>query len=580
MMKRVWTSLIALCLTLSLCLTPIATLADGGTGLYALGSEVEDFTVTTFDGETFTLSEALKEKDMVLLNIWASWCGPCGMEFPYLQEAWEAYAADVAVIAVSCEPGDTDDVLRAYAGERGLTFPIAKDTADLALRFNASSIPTSVVIDRFGRAAYIHSGAITSAEEFGRLFDVFVDENYTETKALRTIPPMRPNIPQAELSRLTEAVGGDLALGNPRDAYVWPMIPAEADDRLCLMSSNTGVDGMSAALTASAQLKAGDAIAVTFRVSSEAACDFLRIDLNGETVKRFSGLHDWTTWAIEVPADGEYTLTLSYDKDEEGAAGEDLVYIDEIALLTGDEAAAALAANPAYPVAAETSLALTAPGARQILFDDPTFVMTSMFGLAEYYIVPGETADLRATLAPGLDPEGAYFVTDSGLVSAVSVMDETGYALSLPVQPGYTAAVFVPAQNSYVSEVKTAVIFSSEADVKSLMDLLALYGMSVRGWEYASEEAPAALPAVVRHVLTLHGPEGEPIVGAVANICDADTCTTLVSDAEGRIVFEKAPYDYDVHLIKVPEGYRFDPAQAIEIPLTGGETDIPVAKTE
>ena len=48
---------------------------EGEAVSYQMGDKIQDFTVTTFDGKTVTLSEVLKEKDMVLINIWATWCG-------------------------------------------------------------------------------------------------------------------------------------------------------------------------------------------------------------------------------------------------------------------------------------------------------------------------------------------------------------------------------------------------------------------------------------------------------------------------------------------------------------------------
>ena len=74
---------------------------------------MEDFTVETSDGSTFTLSEALKDHDLALINLWATWCPPCEFEFPFLQEAWEKNADKVAVIAVSVEPEDTLEDLKA-----------------------------------------------------------------------------------------------------------------------------------------------------------------------------------------------------------------------------------------------------------------------------------------------------------------------------------------------------------------------------------------------------------------------------------------------------------------------------------
>ena len=56
---------------------------------YNLGSVMHDFTVTTIDGETFTLSEVLKEKKAVLLNFWYTECSWCVTEFPLMQKAYE-----------------------------------------------------------------------------------------------------------------------------------------------------------------------------------------------------------------------------------------------------------------------------------------------------------------------------------------------------------------------------------------------------------------------------------------------------------------------------------------------------------
>ncbi len=578
-----------LSLVLALMLLPLCpALADGGSfSAYTLGSQVQDFTVTTYDGQTFTLSEALKEKELVLLNIWASWCGPCEMEFPYLQEAFEAYAEDVAVVAVSCEANDTDDVLRAYATERGLTFPIARDTANLASLFQASSIPTSAVIDRFGNVAFLHSGAITSTEEFTRLFDAFMGETYTATRPLLAIPAMRPNIPKAEVARLSEALNPALSFQNPADVYIWPMIPAEVDDRLCLMSTNGGMHGMQSSVSAQISAKAGDAIAVTFRLSSETTRDFFRIVINGETVKVFSGERDFMTYAWPVPADGLYTLSLVYEKDDQISMGDDLVYIDEVALLSGAAADAALAANPVYPTGDATMLTVASDGAQEIVFDDPTFSMLYFFGLARYYIVPTGNVELHATLADDVDPEAAFFMTDEGVTGLVDAMEADGYRLTLPIESSnvtgylYSTVALVPNENSLISEIDPVVFFTSVEDVEMLLQMLALYGMQVNGWSYAVTPNTAAevlTPAIARYTLILRDQDGTPVVGAIANFCDADTCTTLVSDAEGRIVFEKAPYAYDVHIIKVPDGYTFDTAAAIEVPLNGGEVELLVQK--
>ncbi len=120
--------------TLALVLMLVFTLAVSGAhadpeAMYGL--PFPDFSVKTIDGNTFTLSESLKTHDLVVINFWATWCPPCCMEFPFLQEAWEKYADRVDVIAMSIEKTDTEKVLKSFAKEYGLTFSIGRDEKKL-----------------------------------------------------------------------------------------------------------------------------------------------------------------------------------------------------------------------------------------------------------------------------------------------------------------------------------------------------------------------------------------------------------------------------------------------------------------
>ncbi|MBQ8555218.1 MAG: TlpA family protein disulfide reductase [Clostridia bacterium] len=502
MMRRICAAV----LCLILCLTGLPAQAETAM-FYTLGSKVEDFTLTTYDGQTITLSEVLKEKDMVLLNIWASWCGPCETEFPYLEQAYQQYKEDVAVIAVSCEVMDTNDVLADYAQRLGLTFPVAQDTANLATRFYAASIPMSVVIDRFGTVCFMESGAQTSVEAFTNLFDAFVGEGYTSSMLLESIPTTKPNIPAAAEDKLAEALnvdGGTLSFRNSGNAYAWPMIPAEEDGRDALMSTNAGADGMQSAVYTTVQAQAGDALAVTFKTSSEAACDLFTITVNGETVKVFGGEKEWMTYAHAFEAAGEYIVGLHYIKDAMDAAGGDVVYIDSVALLSGEDAAAAVAANPAYPVAGATTLTVVNENARQITFDDPSYALLSMFGLADYYIVNGETAQLVVTLDEAADPEAALLTNYyDGSVSGVAEFPTTeGYLYETPIDStettgySYTNLHLYPAADSAVMDVRTVVCFASEENANAFVTTLSAYGYGVTGWRYidGTEAETDALP--------------------------------------------------------------------------------------
>ena len=140
------------------------------------GKTFPDFTVKTISGEDFTLSESLKTHDLVVINFWATWCPPCCMEFPFLQEAWEQYADRVDVIAMSVERSDTDKVLKNFAKEYGLTFSIGRDELKLLDQMRGDAIPTTLIVDRDGTVVSVDVGAKMSASEFTDLFDSLLDK--------------------------------------------------------------------------------------------------------------------------------------------------------------------------------------------------------------------------------------------------------------------------------------------------------------------------------------------------------------------------------------------------------------------
>ena len=150
----------------------------------ALGQDMPDFTVTTLDGGQFTLSEALKEKELVLVNFWATWCPPCKLEFPFMQEAYSQYQDRVGLIVMSVENADSLEVLSAFAQDRNLSFPMGRDENGLNELFSVTAIPTTMLVDRFGKIVYAGSGSLLDTNLFATLFDAFLGEDYTESKVM------------------------------------------------------------------------------------------------------------------------------------------------------------------------------------------------------------------------------------------------------------------------------------------------------------------------------------------------------------------------------------------------------------
>ena len=90
-----------------------------------LGDVMYDFTVTAPNGTEITLSEMLKEKDMVLLNFWYTSCSWCVTEFPFMEKAYQMYQEDVGIIAL--DPlGESNDAIAAFPAAMGLelSFPL------------------------------------------------------------------------------------------------------------------------------------------------------------------------------------------------------------------------------------------------------------------------------------------------------------------------------------------------------------------------------------------------------------------------------------------------------------------------
>lgn len=151
---------------------------DGVT--FKRGDVFADMSVTTPDGTTYKISEILKEKKAVVLNFWFINCGPCEMEFPYIQDAYETYQNDIEILAINPYDG-TNETVADYKTKHELTFPMAVIEEEWAQYMGISAYPTTVVIDRYGIVSFKHTGMITTVEEFEKLFGFFTTEDYEQT---------------------------------------------------------------------------------------------------------------------------------------------------------------------------------------------------------------------------------------------------------------------------------------------------------------------------------------------------------------------------------------------------------------
>ena len=98
---------------MNLLLLFLITNEDLSSAQLKLGDVMYDFSVTTPDGEKITLSKLLQEKKMVLLNFWYTTCSWCVTEFPYMEQAYQQYKDDVAIIGLN-PLGETDAAIKAF----------------------------------------------------------------------------------------------------------------------------------------------------------------------------------------------------------------------------------------------------------------------------------------------------------------------------------------------------------------------------------------------------------------------------------------------------------------------------------
>lgn len=118
-----------------------------------------ELNLTTLNGEPASLSDYLGQ--VVLVNLWATWCPPCREEMPTLKAFHEKYQSEGFVL-VAIDQGETPEIVLPFVKEFGLTFPIWLDVDSQAGRsFNTMNLPSSYVIDRNGRVRLMWIGGIS-----------------------------------------------------------------------------------------------------------------------------------------------------------------------------------------------------------------------------------------------------------------------------------------------------------------------------------------------------------------------------------------------------------------------------------
>ncbi len=136
----------------------------------AVGSQAPDFQLSLLEGGQMSLSDHAGE--VVLLNFWATWCPPCRVEMPALQEAYEELGLrGFTVLAVNWTESDDPALIGPYAQELGLSFPILLDEESLVTEdlYSIIGFPTSIFIDRDGVVREVVIGPLALDELRGKI---------------------------------------------------------------------------------------------------------------------------------------------------------------------------------------------------------------------------------------------------------------------------------------------------------------------------------------------------------------------------------------------------------------------------
>ena len=115
-----------------------------------------EFKLSGFDGKPVTLADSRGK--VILLNFWATWCGPCRAEIPDLVELQNKYKDRLQILGLVVDDDD-QDALKDFVEKFGINYPVALASNDIRMQYGGiAALPTSFVLDAEGRIVQKHEG--------------------------------------------------------------------------------------------------------------------------------------------------------------------------------------------------------------------------------------------------------------------------------------------------------------------------------------------------------------------------------------------------------------------------------------
>jgi peroxiredoxin len=176
--RRQWMIVLGIVAALAAGLAAMVRTLDDELFPVGIGSGAPDFAAVTLDAPPRTKTLADYRGEVVLLNVWATWCLPCREEMPSLQRLHEALGDDgLRIVAVSVDRAADAEKIRAFAREYGLTFEILHDpSGEIQRSYQTTGVPETFVIGREGDIRRKQIGAVNWFSEGNRtLFAALLD---------------------------------------------------------------------------------------------------------------------------------------------------------------------------------------------------------------------------------------------------------------------------------------------------------------------------------------------------------------------------------------------------------------------
>lgn len=129
-----------------------------------VGAPAPEYRAATLEGDTVSLSSL--QGEVVLLNLWATWCAPCRFETPYLQSLYEEHVEDgFRIVGISLDTGNAADDVRMFVEEYGVTYTILHDPQMRGMElYQVLGLPATFLIDREGILRWMRYGPIQEGD--------------------------------------------------------------------------------------------------------------------------------------------------------------------------------------------------------------------------------------------------------------------------------------------------------------------------------------------------------------------------------------------------------------------------------